>query len=131
MKIKFIIKRDKSQVAFDIFKIKNAIFKANINSTDEKLNKDFLDKLCDEVVALLDEKHTQVEQIQDKVEEVLIKNTLVNTAKSYILYRQKRTQIRNGSCDLLSLYDDLTFKDSKEADLKEKMQILIQIALWV
>ncbi|MCV3385737.1 anaerobic ribonucleoside triphosphate reductase [Campylobacter lari] len=120
MKIKFIIKRDKSQVAFDIFKIKNAIFKANINSTDEKLNNDFLDKLCDEVVALLDEKHTQVEQIQDKVEEVLIKNTLVNTAKSYILYRQKRTQIRNGSYDLLSLYDDLTFKDSKEADLKRE-----------
>ncbi|HEF1622941.1 TPA: anaerobic ribonucleoside triphosphate reductase [Campylobacter lari] len=120
MRIKFIIKRDKSQVAFDIFKIKNAIFKANINSTDEKLNNDFLDKLCDEVVALLDEKHTQVEQIQDKVEEVLIKNTLVNTAKSYILYRQKRTQIRNGSYDLLSLYDDLTFKDSKEADLKRE-----------
>ncbi|MBT0742422.1 anaerobic ribonucleoside triphosphate reductase [Campylobacter lari] len=120
MKIKFIIKRDKSQVAFDIFKIKNAIFKANINSTDEKLNNDFLDKLCDEVVALLDEKHTQVEQIQDKVEEVLIKNTLINTAKSYILYRQKRTQIRNGSYDLLSLYDNLTFKDSKEADLKRE-----------
>ncbi|WP_258107759.1 anaerobic ribonucleoside triphosphate reductase [Campylobacter lari] len=120
MKIKFIIKRDKSQVAFDIFKIKNAIFKANINSTDEKLNKDFLDKLCDEVVALLDENHAQVEQIQDKAEEVLIKNTLVNTAKSYILYRQKRTQIRNGSYDLLSLYDDLTFKDSKEADLKRE-----------
>ncbi|EAI5466662.1 anaerobic ribonucleoside triphosphate reductase [Campylobacter lari] len=120
MKIKFIIKRDKSQVAFDIFKIKNAIFKANINSTDEKLNNDFLDKLCDEVIALLDEKHIQVEQIQDKVEEVLIKNALVNTAKSYILYRQKRTQIRNGSYDLLSLYDDLTFKDSKEADLKRE-----------
>lgn len=120
MRIKFIIKRDKSQVAFDIFKIKNAIFKANINSTDEKLNNDFLDKLCDEVVALLDEKHIQVEQIQDKVEEVLIKNALVNTAKSYILYRQKRTQIRNGSYDLLSLYDDLTFKDSKEADLKRE-----------
>ncbi|EGK8096594.1 anaerobic ribonucleoside triphosphate reductase [Campylobacter lari] len=120
MRIKFIIKRDKSQVAFDIFKIKNAIFKANINSTDEKLNNEFLDKLCDEVVALLDEKHTQVEQIQDKVEEVLIKNALVNTAKSYILYRQKRTQIRNGSYDLLSLYDDLTFKDSKEADLKRE-----------
>ncbi|EAK9869116.1 anaerobic ribonucleoside triphosphate reductase [Campylobacter lari] len=120
MKIKFIIKRDKSQVAFDIFKIKNAIFKANINSIDEKLNNDFLDKLCDEVVSLLDEKHTQVEQIQDKVEEVLIKNALVNTAKSYILYRQKRTQIRNGSYDLLNLYDDLTFKDSKEADLKRE-----------
>ncbi|ENC9217206.1 anaerobic ribonucleoside triphosphate reductase [Campylobacter lari] len=120
MKIKFIIKRDKSQVAFDIFKIKNAIFKANINSIDEKLNNDFLDKLCDEVVALLDRKHIQVEQIQDKVEEVLIKNALVNTAKSYILYRQKRTQIRNGSYDLLNLYDDLTFKDSKEADLKRE-----------
>lgn len=120
MKIKFIIKRDKSQVAFDVFKIKNAIFKANINSTDEKLNNDFLDKLCDGVVALLDENHMQVEQIQDKVEEVLIKNSLVNTAKSYILYRQKRTQIRNSSYDLLSLYDDLTFKDSKEADLKRE-----------
>ncbi|WP_257914000.1 anaerobic ribonucleoside triphosphate reductase [Campylobacter lari] len=120
MKIKFIIKRDKSQVAFDIFKIKNAIFRANINSTDKKLENDDLDKICDEVVTLLDENHMQVEQIQDKVEEVLIKNTLINTAKSYILYRQKRTQIRNGSYDLLSLYDDLTFKDSKEADLKRE-----------
>ncbi|WP_257928273.1 anaerobic ribonucleoside triphosphate reductase [Campylobacter lari] len=120
MKIKFITKRDKSQVAFDIFKIKNAIFRANINSTDKKLENDNLEKLCDEVVDLLDEKHTQVEQIQDKVEEVLIKNALVNTAKSYILYRQKRTQIRNSSYDLLSLYDDLTFKDSKEADLKRE-----------
>ncbi|EOI4171143.1 anaerobic ribonucleoside-triphosphate reductase, partial [Campylobacter jejuni] len=36
------------------------------------------------------------------------------------LYRQKRTQIRNGSYDLLNLYDDLTFKDSKEADLKRE-----------
>ncbi|EAK0951978.1 anaerobic ribonucleoside triphosphate reductase [Campylobacter lari] len=120
MKIKFIIKRDKSQVAFDIFKIKNAIFRANINSTDKKLENDELGKLCDEVVALLDENHAQVEQIQDKVEEVLIKNALINTAKSYILYRQKRTQIRNGSYDLLNLYDDLTFKDSKEADLKRE-----------
>ncbi|TXE79061.1 anaerobic ribonucleoside triphosphate reductase [Campylobacter peloridis] len=120
MRIKFITKRDKSQVAFDIFKIKNAIFKANINSIDERLNNDFLDKLCDEVESLLDENHAQVEQIQDKVEEVLIKNALVNTAKSYILYRQKRTQIRNGSYDLLNLYDDLTFKDSKDADLKRE-----------
>ncbi|WP_139453162.1 anaerobic ribonucleoside triphosphate reductase [Campylobacter armoricus] len=120
MKIKFITKRDKSQVAFDIFKIKNAIFKANINSTDKKLDNDTLNKLCDEVVSLLDENHTHVEQIQDKVEEVLIKNSLVNTAKSYILYRQKRTQIRNASYDLLSLYDDLTFKDSKDADLKRE-----------
>ncbi|EAI8623903.1 anaerobic ribonucleoside triphosphate reductase [Campylobacter lari] len=120
MKIKFITKRDKSQVAFDIFKIKNAIFRANINSTDKKLENDELGRLCDEVVALLDENHAQVEQIQDKVEEVLIKNALINTAKSYILYRQKRTQIRNGSYDLLNLYDDLTFKDSKEADLKRE-----------
>ncbi|MBX2078546.1 anaerobic ribonucleoside triphosphate reductase [Campylobacter peloridis] len=120
MKIKFITKRDKSQVAFDIFKIKNAIFKANLNSTDKKLENENLDKLCDEVVALLDENHAQVEQIQDKVEEVLIKNALVNTAKSYILYRQKRTQIRNSSYDLLNLYDDLTFKDSKDADLKRE-----------
>ncbi|MCV3424237.1 anaerobic ribonucleoside triphosphate reductase [Campylobacter sp. IFREMER_LSEM_CL1085] len=120
MKIKFITKRDKSQVAFDIFKIKNAIFRANINPTDKKLENDELGRLCDEVVALLDENHAQVEQIQDKVEEVLIKNALINTAKSYILYRQKRTQIRNGSYDLLNLYDDLTFKDSKEADLKRE-----------
>ncbi|EAL5901993.1 anaerobic ribonucleoside-triphosphate reductase [Campylobacter lari] len=120
MKIKFITKRDKSQVTFDIFKIKNAIFRANINSTDKKLENDELGKLCDEVVALLDENHAQVEQIQDKVEEVLIKNALINTVKSYILYRQKRTQIRNGSYDLLNLYDDLTFKDSKEADLKRE-----------
>lgn len=120
MQIKFIIKRDKNKVAFDIFKIKNAILKANINSTDAKLNDDILDKLCDEIVSKLNKDTPEVEFIQDIVEEILMKNSYINTAKSYILYRQKRTQIRNANYDLLSLFDDLTFKNSKDIDLKRE-----------
>ncbi|RKO64344.1 anaerobic ribonucleoside-triphosphate reductase [Campylobacter sp. P255] len=119
MKIKFIIKRDKSQVVFDTTKIKNSIFKANLNSSDEKLDKQKLDRLCDEVVSLLDE-GIQVEKIQDLIEEVLIKNSLVNTTKSYMFHHQQKLLTHKNDRGLLNLYDSLTFQDSKEADLKRE-----------
>ncbi|MCS7180874.1 MAG: adenosylcobalamin-dependent ribonucleoside-diphosphate reductase, partial [bacterium] len=47
-----------------------------------------------------------VEDIQDIVEEVLIKNGLYNVAKSYILYREKRKEIRE-SKKILGIEDRL------------------------
>ncbi len=97
-KITQIKKRDGRVMAFDQSKIESAIFKAlrANGSPDEKLAK----KLAAEVVKVINKKFDQqsipnVEQIQDTVEEILIKNDLVEVAKSYIIYREQHAKIRD------------------------------------
>ncbi len=90
-------KRDGTITDFDGLKISNAIFKA-ITATgqgDGVKSK----KLTQEVIKILDRRFKKdeiphVEQIQDIVEEVLILEGLVETAKAYILYREQRRRIR-------------------------------------
>jgi len=90
-------KRDGQIVDFNKVKIQNAIFKA-LTVTNQG-NKKKAKKLCDKVVQILNRRFKkgeipQVEQIQDVVEEVLILEDLVETAKAYILYREQRRRIR-------------------------------------
>jgi len=93
-------KRDGQIVEFDQSKITEAIFKA-ITATaqgDGKRSK----KLSDQVVKILNRRFKkdeipQVEQIQDIVEEVLILEGLVDTARAYILYREQRRRIREAA----------------------------------
>ena len=96
-KIEKVIKRDGTIVDFDQSKITQAIYKAVTASGqgDGKLSK----KLSDRVVELLNRRFKKdeiptVEQIQDIIEEVLILENLVETAKAYILYREQRRRIR-------------------------------------
>jgi len=96
-KIKKIKKRDGKIVDFDQSKITNAIFKAitATNQGDGNLSK----KLSDKVIQILNRRFKKeeipaVEQIQDIVEEVLILEELVDTAKAYILYREQRRRVR-------------------------------------
>jgi anaerobic ribonucleoside-triphosphate reductase len=96
-KISKIQKRDGTIVNFDQTKITDAIFKAITASGqgDGKRAK----KLSDKVIQILSRRFKkgeipQVEQVQDIVEEVLILENLVETAKAYILYREQRRRIR-------------------------------------
>ena len=82
---------------FDQSKITNAIFKTitATNQGDGVRSR----KLSDRVVQILNRRFKKdeipdVEQIQDIVEEVLILEGLVDTAKAYILYREQRRKIR-------------------------------------
>jgi len=106
-KITKVQKRDGTIVPFDEQRIKEAIFKAvtATNQGDGELSQ----KLTDRVVNLLNRRFKQdetphVEQIQDIVEEVLILEGLVETAKAYILYREQRRRIR----ETTSLFDEST-----------------------
>ncbi|MCW4021715.1 MAG: vitamin B12-dependent ribonucleotide reductase [archaeon] len=91
-----IIKRNGITVSFDESKITRAIFKAldSVNNGNMQL----AHKFTGNVVELLNErfkaKVPSVEDIQDLVEEVLIQNGFADVAKAYILYRQKRAEIR-------------------------------------
>ncbi len=96
-KIIKVEKRDGTIADFDEKRIVDALSKAltAANQGDGIKSK----KISQKVVQLLNRRFKKdeipnVEQIQDIVEEVLILNGLVETAKAYILYREQRRRIR-------------------------------------
>ncbi|MGP1366200.1 MAG: anaerobic ribonucleoside triphosphate reductase [Schwartzia sp. (in: firmicutes)] len=119
--ITHIRKRNGDIVAFDAAKITVAIQKANLESTDQTFTKRQLDALTKSVIlSIRDQKTPGVEYIQDAVERALIRNNYASTAKAYILYRADHTRIREAEVDLMDIYNDLTYKASREADLKRE-----------
>jgi ribonucleoside-triphosphate reductase (formate) len=96
-KITQIRKRNGQIVDFTQEKINSAIYKAT--EAVGKPDKYLAEKLSAQVVEMLNEKfHARsipaVEEVQDIVEEVLILNKQIKTAKSYILYRDNRARLR-------------------------------------
>jgi len=96
-KITKVQKRDSTIVDFDQPRITDAIFKA-ITATAQGDGKK-ANRLSNKVVQILNRRFKKdeipnVEQIQDIIEEVLILEGLVDTAKAYILYREQRRKIR-------------------------------------
>ena len=116
-----IKKRTGDIVPFDANKITDAIRKANLESIDETFSQRRLDTLTKSVIKHLESKDVPtVEQIQDMVEKVLIKNNYASTAKAYILYRAEHAKIRQAEGDLMDIYNELTFKTAKDADIKRE-----------
>ncbi|MBI1969536.1 intein-containing adenosylcobalamin-dependent ribonucleoside-diphosphate reductase [Candidatus Woesearchaeota archaeon] len=112
-----IKKRDGRVLDFNQDKITEAIFKAarSVGGSDRKL----AEKLSNRVAEVLDKRFKEsipsVEQIQDIVEEVLIKEGHAKTAKTYILYRQKREELRKEK--MLVLEKDSLDEVDKRFDL--------------
>ncbi|MEM5802763.1 MAG: vitamin B12-dependent ribonucleotide reductase [Candidatus Aenigmatarchaeota archaeon] len=108
MPISKVRKRDGRLEEFNPQKITNAILKA-LRATKQG-NKKSAEKLSHQVVNELEKiysgKIPSVENIQDIVEEILIKNKLVKTAKAYILYRQRRKEVREIK-EFFGVKDDL------------------------
>lgn len=119
--IQTIIKRDGREVSFNINKISNAIYKAaqSIGGKDPELAKELSEKVLDFIEHENNPSHS-VEHIQDIVEKVLIESGHLRTAKEYILYRAKRTRIREMNTKLMKIYEDLTFKAARDNDIKRE-----------
>ena len=88
-------KRDGTYEVFDKNKIINAIYKSTINSKygiDKNLGK----KIADNIENMINENkiNLTVEDIQDNVEVLLMESNRKDVAKNYILYREKRSDIR-------------------------------------
>ncbi len=116
-----IIKRDGRIVDFDSSKIKNAINKA-IAAVGEKNGKK-AELLSDEVVSIIEKrfygKIPTVEDVQDIVEEMLIREGYTKAAKAYILYREKRTEIREAK-RFIGVLDDLKLSVNATAVLQRR-----------
>lgn len=96
MAIHKIQKRNGAIVDFAPEKVEKAIFAAakSVGGHDEAL----ADELMQKVVVVLETKFQDaipsVEEVQDAVEKVLIEEGHAQTAKAYILYRERRSEIR-------------------------------------
>ena len=99
-----VIKRDGSEVKFDLEKIKNAITKA-FDACSKQYHPDVIDflvlKVTSEFEPKIKDEKISVEAIQDCVESVLIKAGYDDVAKAYILYRKQHEKIRNISNTML------------------------------
>ncbi len=99
-----IRKRDGRILEFQQGKITEAIYKAAeaVGGKDRKLAKELSNKVAEIVESKFDKENIPtVEQVQDIVEKVLIDSGHAKTAKSYILYRQKRKDVREARSMLL------------------------------
>ena len=117
-----ITKRDGRTVHFDINKIASPIEKA-FAATIGKKDYAICLALAQEVSDIFEEKQIDsptVEQIQDTVERVLINHGHVRTAKAYILYRAERTRVRNMNDRLMKTFEDITYKDATDSDIKRE-----------
>ena len=118
--LKYIRKRNGDVVDFNSDKIKAAIRKAG-DATETGFSQEELNQLTAMVITLTPQEHVPtVEQIQDVVEDVLIKEGFAKTAKAYILYRAEHTMIRQSEADLMDIYKELTFASAKDADIKRE-----------
>ncbi len=116
-----IIKRDGRIVDYDISKIENAIVKAMLSLGEGDVrDARKLAKITElELTENFEGKLPSVEDIQDTVEKVLMRNGFENVAKCYILYRKNHEKIRNVSATLMD-YKNTIDKYLKLSDWRVK-----------
>ncbi len=112
MNITKIIKRNKNLEDFKIEKITNAIVKAMRSVEYDNIQQS--ETIAQQVVDVLEEKRANdekyiptIEEVQDIVEEQLMDFGLHEVARSYILYRNQRKELRELSAQMdISLIDN-------------------------
>ncbi|MDD2554980.1 MAG: anaerobic ribonucleoside-triphosphate reductase [Syntrophaceticus sp.] len=111
-----IRKRDGREVPFDDSKITDAIFMAARAVGGE--DREQAVSLTLNVLRMLREQYNGnlfgVEDVQDVVEKVLIEEGHARTAKAYILYRDKRTRMRDAKTELMDVVEDIVRETDKD-----------------
>ena len=101
--IKKVIKRDGSEVDFDVSKIEAAIFGANLEvEKKDQLTTEKVEKIVNDIVYILNklDRAVEVEDIQEIVENKLMENEAYEVAKHYIRYRYEHKLLRENKTDL-------------------------------
>ena len=119
-----IKKRDGRIVPFDQNKIESAIAKSFIASNNKK-TVETVRELTAMVISEVAKDESlpsipTVEEVQDTVERVLIKNGFARSAKAYILYRAERSRVREMNSRLMRVFEDIAYKDAIDSDIKRE-----------
>ena len=119
-----IIKRNGQAVPFDKEKIVSAINKAFIEVDEKLYETDTANDIADEIALIAKEKgNLSVEEIQDLVEDFLMRSERKDVAKSYIRFRYKKEVVRERRDDFFNTIENkLMAKDVKNqnANMDEK-----------
>ena len=87
-----VIKRDGNLEDFNIHKIKSAIERA-FKSCNKEMPK-YLYDVLDNSFSTLERDTISIEEVQNKIENILMNDKHFDVAKSYIVYREKHSQAR-------------------------------------
>jgi len=146
-KLTKVVKRDGRVVAFEKEKIEEAVWKAfqAVGNTDHSTAKTVSNRVVQALEARFDETNLpHVEQIQDLVERQLVDEGLYEVAKAYILYRQRRSDVRETK-RMLGVLDDMKLslnaitvlrsryllKDDRGNVVETPRQMLIRVARYL
>ncbi|PKM81133.1 MAG: hypothetical protein CVU88_04115, partial [Firmicutes bacterium HGW-Firmicutes-13] len=115
---KEIRKRDGRVVTFNDQKITEAIFKAAkaVGGKDRSIAQNLTDRVIDYLKTSSNGNGMipSVEGVQDAVEKILIENGHARTAKAYILYRARRTRMRDGKSELMDTVKEILVETNRE-----------------
>lgn len=111
-----IRKRDGRIVEFNYEKIASAIFKAAkaVGGEDRQLAEELAEIVIQYLHKQLGANIPSVEEVQDAVEKVLIETGHAKTAKAYILYRDRRTRLRESKSELMDVVQEILVETNRE-----------------
>ncbi len=117
-------KRDNRIVDYDREKIVRAIKKANLEVSDDlRVDDKYIDRICQEIESF-DGQVLTVEDIQDKVEKMLVKDGNYDLGKKYMIYRYQRALLRKANStdeSILSLIKNQNKELAEENSNKNTM----------
>ncbi|MDR0753490.1 MAG: hypothetical protein LBE95_02385, partial [Holosporaceae bacterium] len=101
----YVLKRNGAKVDFDAEKIVNAVKKAGFETGE--FSEEDAKHITFKVIKVLKHRESHdvpdIEKIQDIVEQVLISENYIKTAKAYIIYREKHGEIRRDKKNLVDV----------------------------
>jgi len=111
-----IIKRDGRTQAFHENKITDAIFKClqAVGEADRHRAMELTLEVLRKIKEQFNDDNFTVEDVQDLVETVLIEHDHAKIAKSYILYRENRSRLREARSELMNAVSQIVHETNRE-----------------
>ena len=117
-----VVKRDGRKVNFNVERIAKSIYKAanSIGGQDYSRSKELSEIVYKKLDKIQQNNQIEASRIYDVVKEVLIEQGHESTLRAYMFFREQRDKVRERNLPIIKTYEKLTFKDSKDSDVKRE-----------
>ena len=117
-----VVKRDGRKVNFNVERIAKSIYKAanSIGGQDYSRSKELSEIVYKKLDKIQQNNQIEASRIYDVVKEVLIEQGHESTLIAYMFFREQRDKVRERNLPIIKTYEKLTFKDSKDSDVKRE-----------
>lgn len=121
-----VIKRNGNKEEFDINKIIKAVSKSFASCN--KIMPEYLHRMLSAIFSILNGDVIGIEEIQNKVEELLMNDKHFEAAKSYIIYREKHREARfiKDRIDYMNKYSDSTSNAASSSETDANANVTIK-----